>query len=790
MDPQKLALSLRDSIAVQGAELSIKLFALTLKVKTESELIGLLAHDVSFLSVVLQNLARAMLGTAIFSCQALEKIHRWTNQSENIFNRLTGNTSMAEMLVRGRFGSDDGGIELSESEQEETSLTPPQLTAFRADLSGIKTMLMLAYHLGDLAFDTKAELLREHRLSHNPNNYVLEGSWSQSKIDTILALNKATRTVLNPILGSKQATMDSEDSNHMCPTDITDEIVDLPSTLSESPICVERENAPCSLRYRRPDQKPKLAHRDEEHVYVPGADSGGSHKADRRSVNDRVNTALLPDTENSEALDQMSHASQVGNVPAAPLVHEQPALRNYEMELIFDRQNMVMVRHEPTPSMAQSPLGNHALQDYQIQLMLLEQQNKKRLLLARQAESTPSMAQRQPGNHALQDYQMQLMLLEQANKKRLLSAMQATDSSPVPGHGGSKLCHDPKTALLTQAASEPPRLQIPDVQSSKVINRRTIEILHNHGLKPEQLDPDTVLMLQKGTEQQLERFIQAWNGREGDPQYPTPNSAQRNDDSSPPAWSHYCNNAILTPVPSLLAQNTFPAQSLMDTAYEQIEKHEAAANVKPNKEATKVEELSNKLDRVQRILIQPEEAVQHSQQQAENTQRTLRKIKSEAERQQGLQQRHKRAMQQVQKQQQQIYLKQREMATYRLQQQQQLQSSQAEQRREETWKYDHLVKKQREVHEKIVAERLHESRELEERKEVERQSELPKTVNEATRAVCAFDESDGDDYVIVEYIEEQDEERQEKELVKKQKAGLNIVEALLREYTTLYDPLD
>lgn len=752
MDPQKLALSLRDSIAVKGAELSIKLFALTVKVKTESELISLLAHDVSFLSAVLQNLARTMLGTAIFNCQALEKIHRWTTQSENIFNRLIGNTLMADMLVRGRSGLDDGGIELSESEQKEASLTPPQLTAFRADLSGIKTRLMLAYHLGDLAFDTKADLLREHRFSHNPSINVLEGSWSQSKIDTILALNMATGTVLNPVLRSKQATMDPKDSNHMCPMDVSDEdleIVDLPSTLSESPICAERENAPCSFRYRRPDQKPKLAHRDEEHVHVPRAHSEGSHKADRRSVNDRVKTPLLPDPENSEALDQMSHASQVGSVPAAPLSHGQPAFQNYEMELTFDRQTMIMARHEPTPSMAQSPLGNHALQDYQMQLMLLEQQNKKRLLLARQA----------------------------------------TDSSPVSGHGDNKLCHDPKTALLTQAASEPPRLQIPDVQSSIVINRRIIEILHNHGLKPEKLDSDTILMLQRGTEQQLERFIQSWNGREGNPQYPTPNSALRNDDSSPPPWRHYCNNAILTPVPSLSAQHTSPDQSLMDTAYKQMEEHEAAANVKPNKEATKAEELSKTLDRVQRTLLQPEQAVQYSQQQAENIQRTLRKTKSEAERQQGLQQRHKRAMQQVQKQQQQIYLKQREMATYRSQQQQ-LQSSQAEQRREEIWKQEYLVKKQREVHERIVAERVQESRELGERKEVERQSELPKTVNEVTRAVCAFDESEGDDYLIVEYIEEQDEEGEEKELVKKQKAGLKIVEALLREYTTLYDPLD
>jgi hypothetical protein len=40
--------------------------------------------------------------------------------------------------------------------------------------------------------------------------------------------------------------------------------------------------------------------------------------------------------------------------------------------------------------------GNHALQDYQMQLMLLEQQNKKRLLMARQEQD--NMAQPHPGS--------------------------------------------------------------------------------------------------------------------------------------------------------------------------------------------------------------------------------------------------------------------------------------------------------------------------------------------------------------------------------------------------------
>lgn len=48
-------------------------------------------------------------------------------------------------------------------------------------------------------------------------------------------------------------------------------------------------------------------------------------------------------------------------------------------------------------------------------------------------------ANAQGGNHALQDYQMQLMLLEQQNKKRLLMARQEQDNmaQPHPGSGGA-----------------------------------------------------------------------------------------------------------------------------------------------------------------------------------------------------------------------------------------------------------------------------------------------------------------------------------------------------------------
>ena len=62
--------------------------------------------------------------------------------------------------------------------------------------------------------------------------------------------------------------------------------------------------------------------------------------------------------------------------------------------------------------LSQHTRGNHALQDYQMQLMLLEQQNKKRLLAARQEQETELEDQNQ----------LQAERLEISRKRQKLSA--------------------------------------------------------------------------------------------------------------------------------------------------------------------------------------------------------------------------------------------------------------------------------------------------------------------------------------------------------------------------------
>lgn len=77
--------------------------------------------------------------------------------------------------------------------------------------------------------------------------------------------------------------------------------------------------------------------------------------------------------------------------------------------------------------------------------MLLEQQNRRRLLMARQEQDTMGQSSAHPyhrlatassgypsGNHALQDFQMQMMLLDQQNKKRHIMARQQPNSMGLP----------------------------------------------------------------------------------------------------------------------------------------------------------------------------------------------------------------------------------------------------------------------------------------------------------------------------------------------------------------------
>lgn len=69
-----------------------------------------------------------------------------------------------------------------------------------------------------------------------------------------------------------------------------------------------------------------------------------------------------------------------------------PGVQGSPMNSQLDGETAMFAGNAPRPGMPApgQPQGNHALQDYQMQLMLLEQQNKKRLLMARQEQDSMS----------------------------------------------------------------------------------------------------------------------------------------------------------------------------------------------------------------------------------------------------------------------------------------------------------------------------------------------------------------------------------------------------------------
>ena len=100
---------------------------------------------------------------------------------------------------------------------------------------------------------------------------------------------------------------------------------------------------------------------------------------------------------------------------------------------------------ESSPASRKRSFGaseKHTLQDHQMELMLLEQQEKKRLLMTSQEQDNvdPVSGERYESdnrNHAPLDwdleYEMKIKLLEQQNKKRLLMARQEQDTaSDIP----------------------------------------------------------------------------------------------------------------------------------------------------------------------------------------------------------------------------------------------------------------------------------------------------------------------------------------------------------------------
>ncbi|KAL8692258.1 MAG: hypothetical protein Q9218_002674 [Villophora microphyllina] len=96
----------------------------------------------------------------------------------------------------------------------------------------------------------------------------------------------------------------------------------------------------------------------------------------------------------------LKHSQQHQNMPKPMMPGQGSPMMQPGMDLPMNAEyfaNNMQLRAGMPNGNGVSNGGNHALQDYQMQLMLLEQQNKKRLLMARQEQETPRGPDGQPG---------------------------------------------------------------------------------------------------------------------------------------------------------------------------------------------------------------------------------------------------------------------------------------------------------------------------------------------------------------------------------------------------------
>ncbi|RYN41066.1 hypothetical protein AA0119_g6222 [Alternaria tenuissima] len=123
----------------------------------------------------------------------------------------------------------------------------------------------------------------------------------------------------------------------------------------------------------------------------PGSNENAPSPNKRPRVEGGMNAGNMPNNQFNEFMPQGPGAQQKNIEGINSGVQGSPMAQSG-----LDGQDLTFAGNGPRPgSMPTNPpgapqQGNHALQDYQMQLMLLEQQNKKRLLMARQEQDNQS----------------------------------------------------------------------------------------------------------------------------------------------------------------------------------------------------------------------------------------------------------------------------------------------------------------------------------------------------------------------------------------------------------------
>ena len=502
---QELAAFLRGDLATSGGELSIKLYTLAAKVGTAADPIIALAHDAALLSSIYRNLAEVMVrtsafNTTIFSQKALDEIERSATARSITFQRLERNVEEASKLTRGRLTSSADGNKLSEDKQLSFDLEKLHSSNTRIEFAETKNFMLLIYHLGNLASDTKPKWGFSFKSSSfnvfngQPSDMasdLLRGPKRQAMFDSILALRASKDCTSEPPYSPAQSLTRPFFAQPSSPTVSLDEdfeIIDTPSTRPGSPVILERDVAEPTFTCALPDRSLPISIKStgsKRRLSIDASDEPNSDTKSRPTSKDGAVNAMDPAASHSmvvsKSTDENERIHALGNDKNEEwtLLEQQENKRPSETGLNQDSMDCVQGSEATQPmrseQMDKLQACNHfqgdeapVSQDNPISgdedVLKLpfntntrgEEANQKPLqLMHKQAYGGTLMVERHQDvtppppprrtNLSLQEFHQQLMLLEQQNKKRLLCPMPEKNAHstapppPLPSRGNHAL---------------------------------------------------------------------------------------------------------------------------------------------------------------------------------------------------------------------------------------------------------------------------------------------------------------------------------------------------------------
>jgi predicted transposase YbfD/YdcC len=297
-----------------------------------------------------------------------------------------------------------------------------------------------------LARDNKERALKELRESSgNPNSSVPH--YQRSMLDH----HNQRKAALEQAEGQRQQNVKPSPCD--CSVNWEEHPVQIHNAYAPSSITTQAQQAPMLLRQQEQIQKAQETQRPQfpldweaqakSHLgFAPNATINpadqikldaimkqkyeqvwGSQEKQGNGQNDAAPPVIKTYQEQLRAQALMKQKQQMAQqAQAQGLIRQQQAAQQaqmmaahtYQMSQVRAGNQSGMTNQEKAT--ARFPNNPVARQDYQVQLNLLEEQNRKQLAAAAQSEQSST------GEMQLQDYQMQIMLLEQQNKKRIMMA--------------------------------------------------------------------------------------------------------------------------------------------------------------------------------------------------------------------------------------------------------------------------------------------------------------------------------------------------------------------------------